>query len=630
MTIPVKWGHEFLVNTPVADNQREPVVTGLADGRFVIAYTDYSNTTLNGGDDTDDRAVRLEIFNTDGSHAGPPIQANTATADLQDTPSLAALAGGGFVVAWRDRSEGTQSGLDDPSLSAVRMQIFGADGAGIGGERLANSVVTGNQNAPSVAVLGNGQFVVAYGDFSQGVETGDDDTSSYAVRADVFNADGTRATGAVLVNTHTTSSQAKPSVAALAGGNRFVVVFNDYSGEGADTSVGAVRGQILEADGTKVGESFQVNTAADSGQYRPQVAALADGGFVAVWDDGSRGGDTGGDDVSSFAVRGQMFSATGARVGSEVLVNTITENGQQDVSVAALSGGGFIVVWQGHSSGQGGTNDDPDVAVRAQVFDDTGAKSGEEFLVNTTTAGTQGDPSVAELPDGRIVIAWMDVSRGVETGDDDTDLGAIRAQIFDTRTEAIDWKGTSEGEQFAGTKLRDKLNGLGGDDFIAGAGGRDLVKGGSGADTLSGGAGNDRILGGAGADTLNGDAGKDRLSGGKQGDVIMGGLGKDILKGGKGNDVFVFTSADDSGALAKQRDTILDFRPGKDVIDLSAVEIEGFDAEHAFTWLGRGKFSGTEGELRFSATKKHTIVTGDTDSDGVADFSIELKGRIRL
>ncbi|HVG46792.1 MAG TPA: hypothetical protein VM899_01450 [Rubellimicrobium sp.] len=41
--------------------------------------------------------------------------------------------------------------------------------------------------------------------------------------------------------------------------------------------------------------------------------------------------------------------------------------------------------------------------MRGQVFAAAGAKSGAEVLVNTGTAPTLGDPSVASLSDGEFV-----------------------------------------------------------------------------------------------------------------------------------------------------------------------------------------------------------------------------------
>ena len=71
------------------------------------------------------------------------------------------------------------------------------------------------------------------------------------------------------------------------------------------------------------------------------------GGFVVTWYDtagqsGSRGG-------SGHDVFGQVYGANGAPVGGEFLVNSYTYSSQQDPSVAATSGGGFVVTWSSNS-----------------------------------------------------------------------------------------------------------------------------------------------------------------------------------------------------------------------------------------------------------------------------------------
>src|SRR5258708_6978084 len=86
-----------------------------------------------------------------------------------------------------------------------------------------------------------------------------------------------------LVNTTTTGNQSAPTVAALTNG-RFVEMWGDDSHVGTDFSGEGVRGQIFNADGSKAGAEFQVNTNSMdliSDQNNPAVTPLADGGFVA-------------------------------------------------------------------------------------------------------------------------------------------------------------------------------------------------------------------------------------------------------------------------------------------------------------------------------------------------------------
>jgi Ca2+-binding RTX toxin-like protein len=160
-------------------------------------------------------------------------------------------------------------------------------------------------------------------------------------------------------------------------------------------------------------------------------------------------------------------------------------------------------------------------------------------------------------------------------------------------------------------------------DTIRGSAGADLgLFGADGADRLFGLAGKDRLLGQAGDDILDGGPGRDRLNGGP---------GDDTLQGGGGDDRFRFAEA--RGAPAAERDSVLDFGQGgdEDRLDLAAIDADpGQAGDQAFVFLGTAAFSGTVGELRATAEGEDSLVQGDTDGDGGADFAILLVDPIDL
>ncbi len=549
---PKKWGSEFLVNTTALGSQSAPSITALSDGRFVVAFADGSLTT----GDSSNTAVRAQIFNADGSKSGAEFLVNTTTLNAQNAPAITALKNGRFVVTFTDKSNST----DDTSGDAVRAQIFNADGTKSGAEFLVNTTTGNNQNDSDITALANGRFVVTYVD---GSATGGD-TSGLAVRAQIFKSDGTKFGSEFLVNSTTLNHQSRPDIQGLSDG-RFVVVFEDGSQTGGDTSSSAIRMQIYNANGTIWGPELLVNTTTTSGQGMPAITELSDGRIVITYTDSSgAGGDT------DLALRAQVFNANGTKSGTDFMVNTTTSGWQWFPEITALNDGRFVVVFaDGSFSGADSSGD----AVRAQVFNADGTKSGTEFLVNTTTTSNQYFPVVSTLADGRFVVTFTDWSQSA----DDNSGRAVRGQIFDPREAGIDIEGGSTADDFVGSKFSDKIKGKGGND------------------TIVGGKKNDKLWGDGGKDKLFGDKGKDTLKGGAGKDKLFGGKGDDELTGGAGKDVFVFKKQEG-------KDTITDFENGKDKIDLKAFNFNNKAAALAeFYEIGSGsndkmgfKYKGTE------------------------------------
>jgi Ca2+-binding RTX toxin-like protein len=238
------------------------------------------------------------------------------------------------------------------------------------------------------------------------------------------------------------------------------------------------------------------------------------------------------------------------------------------------------------------------------------------------------------------------------------------------------------------------VNGLAGNDTIVTRAGNDLITGGAGNDSIGSGGGDDviRFSGtGEGFDDIDGGAGNDRIEAGKNGtkigltnvidvetisangfstvtifgsaagdlldfsnttligitaiksgagndfvygsagsDVIQGGAGADTLRGNGGADIFDYDVIAQSRPAA--RDKILDFETGVDKIDLTGIDANtAASGNQAFSFLGGSAFTKQAGQLRIdSSDLSKTVILGDTNGDGVADFAIELAGSHQL
>ncbi|WP_421837713.1 cadherin domain-containing protein [Novosphingobium sp.] len=332
------------------------------------------------------------------------VESEFLVSDQSAGPKITDLADGGFVITWFDY-HGT---LGDTSDSSVKAQIFNADGHPVGSEFLVNTETANHQERPAVTGLADGGFVVTWQDGPsipesdvldlEGTGSGTlGDNSVSSIKAQVFSALGTKIGGEFLVNSQTAGHQGTPQIAALADGG-FVVTWQDGdvltagSATLGDTSGGSVKAQVFSADGAKVGSEFLVNTQTDSRQRLASVTGLKNGDFVVTWQDLSQ---TLGDD-SSWSIKAQLFSASGGKIGDEFLVNTSILLEQIQPTVTALDGGGFAVSWRSWQPNSAGTR-----YIKSQIFDSHGAKVGSEFNL-----GTGALPTITSTPDGGFVAAW--------------------------------------------------------------------------------------------------------------------------------------------------------------------------------------------------------------------------------
>jgi Ca2+-binding RTX toxin-like protein len=257
------------------------------------------------------------------------------------------------------------------------------------------------------------------------------------------------------------------------------------------------------------------------------------------------------------------------------------------------------VAWSDFSQSGGDTSG---AAVRGQIFAADGGKVGREFLVTTSSFSWLYEPTITGLADGRFVVAWADV---ILSGGD-TSGAAVRGQIFDGRTEAIQLTGSSHADDFAGTRFDDRIEGSHGRDHLDGRAGNDRLRGDKGQDALCGGDGNDR---------LRGRHGDDRLS---------GGAGRDLLIGGDGNDSFAYLTAAEAG-LEGRRDEITDFLSRADTIDLAAIDADSTVAgNQAFSFIGNAPFSAA-GQLSY--VQATGLLAGEINGDGITDFQIALSNK---
>jgi Ca2+-binding RTX toxin-like protein len=189
----------------------------------------------------------------------------------------------------------------------------------------------------------------------------------------------------LLNNVSSAGSQFGPAVAGNPAGDRYVAAWSDPNNSFQ------VEGRVVDAEQTGLTSEFTVNNGAvnlGTVQFDPSVAGLTGGNFVVTYTDFAS--DPGGD------IRARLYTANGAPLGSDFAIvegNTLDD---QDSSVAALSGGGFVVTY---------TRELGSIGIRARVFDQNGNISA---LAIVHADGGQTASSVAGLSSGGFVVVWQD------------------------------------------------------------------------------------------------------------------------------------------------------------------------------------------------------------------------------
>jgi hypothetical protein len=230
-------------------------------GDFTIAYQGY---------DSNSHGVFAQQFNSSGTAQGSIFRVNTPQNDNQGAPSIAMDSAGDFVIAWQD---GGPLNGNPGQTAGVYAQRYNSSGVAQGGNT-AISTAAGSAN-PSVAMEPTGQFVIAWQFDQTGTATG--------IEAQRFDSNGNALTGVVPLSSSETYDQGSPTV-AIDGEGDFVVAWESYGVHGTASSLGTVLAQRVNSGGTLIGPTqFQPSTQTGDSQTAPKVASNPDGNAIFVW-----------------------------------------------------------------------------------------------------------------------------------------------------------------------------------------------------------------------------------------------------------------------------------------------------------------------------------------------------------
>jgi len=401
------------------------------------------------------------------------------------------------------------------------------------------------------------------------------------------NSVGIRLTLAVGIPTVTLSGTAPINLVDASDGNGIV-------GNAGNNRI-TVSGGVDAVDGGLGTDRLVVNYAAAigavTGDSTSNFTEAGGGGRSVTVTDGTIENFTiltgsGADTITTGAGNDVIKTGSGAGTINAGQGSNIIISGRNADTITALDGGNFIDAGNGKNTITSGAGHD---TILTGINSDTVTAGGGNDVI-TLRGGSDGVNAGSGTD--RLVIDYAqktgDVVGGITGGNLAT--GYV-GHIADGGANIIDFQAS---ERF-------KITTGSGDDNIMTGNGRDVLVGVRGQDKFWANGVNDQVFGGAGSDTLG------------------GGTGDDILDGGAAADHFVFGNA--SG-----NDTIRGFEAGVDTMNLRAIDADDFAlGDQSFNFIGDQSFR-LAGDLRYHGG----MVSGDTDGDGLADFSIRIANQAAL
>lgn len=570
-------GGEKLVNVAV-EGRGETLIsaTALSNGEFVVTYRADTGGTFQ------------QAFDRTGTKIGNEVTLISDGTSI--LPNVRSLADGKWATFWHQptATEG----------SNFYYRIFNADGSPDGDARLASTSIQGGQARIATLTMDGGGHLMFWR--GEGTQAGQEDGNGIFYQR--FDANGEKIGSETRLNTTTTGDQSNlrtfSSYQLIPDTGQYVAkhyvttwtVTNDPQQEQGVRFV-----QVLDATGVKTGPEFVLRTVGETPElnfaYLP-----ATGRSVLTWTGKStRPGHE--DDSGVFM---QVFDASGARIGSEVRVNSTTEGTQRGAIIRDLPNGSFVIAWNG--------SDGDDTGLFMQVFDANGQRVGGEIRVNTSTTEYQGGVFLETTTDGTLVVGWEGV--GDQPNQQDGDIGLFFQRFkINASPESITLGGSIREDASAGVtagslstidadigdrhtySLVDAGNAPAAHQLFEVSGSTIKLKSGAKlnyeaasshslrvkvTDAFGGSYVQDVAVsvtnvrektplgknGTAGADILFGELGNDTLSGSGGDDRLHGDLGRDRISTGSGKDIVVF----DQRPSSSNRDTITDFDPRKDAL----------------------------------------------------------------
>jgi hypothetical protein len=365
--VPQPEGAVFALSECGDCRQSRALVAGGAPGTFTVVWGS-----------SEGFATFFRTFDVNGN-PGPERQI-APQLDSQ-VAGVGATGDGGFVVSWLHPEEVYAQRLaPNGSPSGTVIHVNSGHPSGV------------DDDHPSLAVYGDGSFLVVWDRRSSSVETPVmarrvDPNGSLGPEVEIARAKGSTLPAACVT----------PAGGSVVGWG----IQNEAPGDGSPHPIGiAVR--RLAPDGAPLGGEIPVVPPVDAlSSRRFALACAPDGGFAVAWYTRQKPARSG------YDVLVQRFNAAGAKQGKPLRINTKVAGDQLWPALLYEKDGRLLVVW----ASLGGNAQE----VRGRRISTQGRAAGPEFLLHRGAAGAEiFQPAVTSVGErGQLVVVWIEGNRGL-------------------------------------------------------------------------------------------------------------------------------------------------------------------------------------------------------------------------
>ena len=294
----VKVGNELTINNLTEGTQDNPSVTHLADGGFLVSWTDDQ------GLDGNLRGVFARAYDADGTPRGGQFQVNQTTFLDQDSSSVTGIGDDGAFVAFEtdDGRDLVGRTFSDPNVPSSNEFIIDARGAYVW----------------DTATLNDGDTVVMWMT---------NDSNGVYLLAQKYSPLGVAVGSQITIATASIVFDINVSIVEPLANGGFVTVWHPLAGQG-----GGIFFRIFDEDGQPVTEALRADDISLE-NHNPAVATLGNGGFVIVWG-------------TNNDLAGQVFDQNGQPQGEIFVIDDETAGVfLDDPKVVPVGDDDFVVSW---------------------------------------------------------------------------------------------------------------------------------------------------------------------------------------------------------------------------------------------------------------------------------------------